>query len=173
MSFNAAIVAAHAASIPGGRWFELVGLPFSDDERAVLASLAPAAARVADWKEARRLADDPRAAAAYDRDAAEVVALKTRALANIAPDELLRVMSAVVDLGLDVFHRAAQKMAARAGIVDEELTRAAAGAATEAVYRGALAAAVEGAPHRFVICARLFASGRWPVARIDDTLSVF
>ena len=32
MPFDAAIVAAHVAAIGNGRWFELVGLPFSDDE---------------------------------------------------------------------------------------------------------------------------------------------
>ena len=173
MPFDAAIVAAHVAAIGNGRWFELVGLPFSDDERVVLASLAPRAVRVASWEEARRAADDTRANPAYDADAGEVVALKARALAAAAPDELLRVMSALVDRGLDVFHQAAQRAAARAGITDEELTRVAAGAAAETAYRGALAAAVEGGAHRFAVTARLFASGRWPLARIDDTLFVF
>ncbi len=82
-------------------------------------------------------------------------------------------MSALVDRGLEVFHQAAQRAAARAGITDEELTRVAAGAAAEAVYRGALAEAVEGGSHRFTRTARLFAGGRWPIARIDDTLFVF
>jgi hypothetical protein len=173
MPFDPAVVAVHAAAIRDGRWFELVGLPFSDDERAALAGLAPRIVRIANWDDARRVAEDAPADAAHDRDADEVVALKTRALAHTAPDELLRVMSAVVDRGLDVFHQAAQRTALRAGIADEELTRVAAGAATEAVYRGALAAAVDGPGHRFVAIARLFASGRWPVARVDDTLFVF
>jgi hypothetical protein len=154
MPFDAAIVAAHVAAIGNGRWFELVGLPFSDDERAALGVLAPRAVRIASWEEARRTADDTRANPAYDADAREVVALKARALAAAAPDELLRVMSALVDRGLDVFHHAA-------------------GAAAEAAYRGALAAAVDGGSHRFAHTARLFASGRWPLARIDDALFVF
>jgi len=173
MAFDPAVVAAHAAAIRDGRWFELVGLPFSDDELAVLAGLAPRIVRIASWDDARRAADDPRAVAAYNRDADEVVALKTRALAHTAPDELLRVMSAVVDRGLDVFHQAAQETARRTGITDEELTRVAAGAATEAVYRGALADAVDGPGHPFVATARLFASGRWAVARLDDALAIF
>ncbi len=43
----------------------------------------------------------------------------------------------------------------------------------EAVYRGALAAAVYGPAHRFVRIAALYETGRWPLARIDDTLHVF
>jgi hypothetical protein len=56
---------------------------------------------------------------------------------------------------------------------DEELIRVAAGAAAEAVYRGALAAAVAGPSHRLARVEALFADGRWPLGTIDDTLYVF
>ncbi len=173
MAFDAAVVNAHAAAIRAGRWFSLLGLPFSDDERTRLAGLAPRVARVASWDEARKLADDPRGGAAYDADADEVVALKAQALESVSPDVLLQAMSAVVDRGLDVFMEAARTAARRANVDDETLVRAAAGAAGEAVYRGALAAAVAGSRHRFAETEALFAAGRWPLARIDDTLYVF
>jgi hypothetical protein len=173
MAFDAAVVAAHAAAIRNGRWFTLVGLPFSDDERAALELLAARVVRVGGWLEARRMADDPRGNAAYDADAAEVVALKAKALAIVGPDVLMEAMSAVVDRGLEVFMQAADRVARRAGIFDEELARVAAGAATEAVYRGALASALDDPSHRFARTEALFASGRWPLARIDDTLYVF
>ena len=51
--------------------------------------------------------------------------------------------------------------------------RAAAGAAAEAVYRGALAAAVAGSRHRFAETEALFAAGRWPLGRIEDAIYVF
>jgi hypothetical protein len=173
MSFDAAVVAAHAAAIRTGRWFTLVGLPFSDDERTALEPLAPRIVRVGSWHDARRTADDRRANVAYDIDATEVVALKAKALGTVGPDVLMEVMSAVVDRGLEVFMQAADRVARRAGIFDEELARVAAGAATEAVYRGALASAIDGPTHRFARIEALFASGRWPLARIDDTLYVF
>jgi hypothetical protein len=173
VAFDAKVVAAHAAAIRDGAWFARVGLPFSPGERAAVAGMAPRVKRIGTWAEVRRSADDPRANAAYDRDADEVVALKSRALAHTAPDELLAVMSAVVDRGLEVFHEAAVREARRAGVADEELTRVAAGAAAEAVYRGALAEAVAGPSHPFVATARLFAGGRWPLARIEETLVVF
>jgi hypothetical protein len=128
---------------------------------------------VTSWDEARRIADDPRAGAAYDADADEVVALKAQALQAVSPDVLLQVMSAVVDRGLDVFMEAARTAAQRAGVHDETVVRLAAGAAGEAVYRGALAAAVAGSRHRLAEIEALFASGRWPLARIDGTLYVF
>jgi hypothetical protein len=172
MPFDAAIVARHADAIGAQRWFGLTGLPFSDDERVVLAALAPKIARVPNWAHARSVADDVRANAAYDADAVETAQLKERALETVGPDALLRAMSAVVDRGLTVFFSAAERAVSGAGARDEELIRVAAGAAAEAVYRGSLAAAVAGDTHRFVLVEALFASGRWPIARIDDTLHV-
>jgi len=173
MPFDAAVIAAHAAAIPASRWFGLVGLPFSDQERAAMARLAPRAVRVPSWGDARRIADDARANAAYDADTAEVVELKARALRAVAPDTLQQALSEVVDGGLEVFFRSADTAARRARFDDETTVRAAAGSAAEAVYRGALAAAVAGPGHRFTRVEALFASGRWPLARIADTLYVF
>lgn len=173
MAFDASVVSAHAAAIRGARWFSLLGLPFSDDERVRLTPLAPRTVRVTGWDEARRIADDPRAGPAYDADADEVVTLKALALESVAPDVLLQAMSAVVDHGLDVFIEAARTAAQRAGVHDETVVRLAAGAAGEAVYRGALAAAVAGSRHRFAETEALFATGRWPLGRIDGTLYVF
>ncbi len=173
MAFDASVVSAHAAAIRTARWFSLLGLPFSDDERARLMPLATRIVRVTSWDEARRIAEDPRAGAAYDADADEVVALKAVALESVSPDVLLQAMSAVVDRGLDVFIEAARTAARRAGIDDETVVRVAAGAAAEAVYRGALAAAVAGPRHRFAEIELLFAAGRWPLGRIGEALYVF
>jgi hypothetical protein len=173
MPFDRAVVDAYAQAIPRGRWFALVGLPFSDDEARQLATLAPRIARVRTWDGARSTADDARANAAYDADAAEVRALNERAILAVSPAALLAVMSAVVDRGLETFFHAADAAARRAGVADETTVRVAAGAVAEAVYRGALAAAVYGPAHRFVRIAALYETGRWPLARIDDTLHVF
>jgi len=173
MPFDRAVVDACAQGIPRGRWFALVGLPFSDEESRELATLAPRIERVRTWDEARVVADDARANAAYDADAAEVQALKERACLAVSPSVLLTVMSAVVDCGLETFFRTADAAARRAGVADETTVRVAAGAVAEAVYRGALAAAVDAPAHRFARIAALYETGRWPLARIGDTLHVF
>ena len=173
MPFDRAVVEAYSQGIARGHWFALVGLPFSDEEERALAPLAPQIARVLTWDEARRAADDPRANAAYDADTAEVRALKERACNAVTADALLTAMSAVVDRGLETFFRAAAAAARRAGVDDETTVRAAAGAVAEAVYRGALAAAVDGPEHRLARNAALYETGRWPLARIGDTLHVF
>jgi hypothetical protein len=172
MPFDAAVVARHAGAIEAAPWFAATGLPFSDDERGALEELAPRIARVAGWEQARAVADDVRANAAYDADAREAAALKAQAGAAAGTDTVLRALSTIVDAGLPVFFRCAEAALARAGLQDEELSRVAAGAAAEAVYRGALAAAVAKPTHRFVRIETSYASGRWPLARIDDTLYV-
>lgn len=173
MPFDRAVVYACARAIPHGRWFALVGLPFSREETRELATLAPRIERVRTWNEARHVADDPRGNAAYDADAAEVQALKERACSTVSPGVLLTVMSAVVDCGLETFFRSADAAARRAGVADETTVRVAAGAVAEAVYRGALAAALDAPAHRFARIAELYANGRWPLARIGETLHVF
>ena len=173
MPFDRAVVDAYSLAIARGRWFSLVGLPFSDDEQREVAALAPRIARVSSWDEARAVADDVRANAAYDADTAELRALKERALRTVTPEALLAVMSAVVDRGLETFFNVADAAARRAGVADDTTVRVAAGAVAEAVYRGALAAAVDGPSHRFARTAALYKAGRWPLARIGDTLHVF
>jgi len=172
MTFDAAVVAQHAGAIETARWFEATGLPFSDDERGALAALAPRIARVGGWAQARAIADDTRANAAYDAAAREAAALRARAEAAGGTPAVLRALSAVVDRGLPVFFRCARTAIARAGLHDEELSRVAAGAAAEAVYRGALAAALGQPAHPFIALEHAYAAGRWPLARIDETLYV-
>jgi len=172
MPFDGAAVAAHAERIDAQRWFAATALPFSDDERRALAELAPRIVRVADWDEARARADDARANAAYDADTHEAAVLHARARATAGRDAVLQALSAIVDRGLPVFIAAAERALARSGRHDDELSRVAAGAVAEAVYRGALADAVDGSTHPFVRVEACFAAGRWPLARIDDTLYV-
>jgi hypothetical protein len=170
MPFDAAVVAQHARAIETAPWFAATGLPFSDDERRALAELAPRIARVGGWAQARAVADDARANAAYDADAREAAALKAQAESAAGSPAVLRALSAVVDEGLPVFFGCAEAALARAGLHDEELSRVAAGAVGEAVYRAALAAATAHPAHRFIGVAAAYAIGRWPLARIDDVL---
>jgi hypothetical protein len=176
--FDAERVHALAVAIPAAHWFALCGLPFADEERERveqlrLASDAQRVERVGSWHSVRVVADDPRALAAYDADAAEAARLKTIAIARSDAPTVLRATSEVVERGLGVLFEAARQAADRSRSDDATTVRVAAGAASEAIYRAALASALgEGNTHRFVLTHALFASGRWPLARIDDTLYV-
>ena len=173
MGFDASVVSAHAAAIRGARWFSLLGLPFSDDERVRLTRLAPRTVRVTSWDEARRIADDPRAERGLRRRRRR----GRQAQGGSAGIGRSRRAAAGHERGrrprLDIFIEAARTAAQRAGVRDETVVRLAAGAAGEAVYRGALAAAVAGSRRRFAEIEALFAAGRWPLARIDGSLYVF
>jgi len=176
--FDAQRIHALAVAIPAARWFALCGLPFADEERGRLEMLRAASGarrleRVGGWGAIRVFADDPRALAAYDADADEAAGLKAVAIGRADAATVLRATSEVVERGLTVLFEAARQAAARSGADDAATIRVAAGAASEATYRAALAASLgEGNSHRFVLTHDLFASGRWPLARIDDTLFV-
>jgi len=176
--FDAERVHALAVAIPAAHWFALCGLPFADEERERVEQLRVASdarrvERVGSWHSVRVVADDPRALAAYDADAAEAARLKAIAIAHSDVPTVLRATSEVVERGLGVLFEAARQAADRSRSDDATTVRVAAGAASEAIYRAALASALgEGNTHRFVLTHALFAGGRWPLARIDDTLYV-
>gem|GEM_PF-2254492 len=176
--FDTTRVHALAVAIPAAHWFAHCGLPFADEERVRIEELRLACGagrveRVGSWHSVRVVADDPRALAAYDADAAEAARLKTVAIGLSDAPTVLRATSEVVERGLGVLFEAARQAADRSRSDDATTVRVAAGAASEATYRAALAWALgEGNSHRFVLTHALFASGRWPLARIDDTLFV-
>jgi hypothetical protein len=176
--FDAGRIHALAVAIPAAHWFALCGLPFADEERERIEQLRIAAGakrveRVGSWHQVRVFSDDPRALAAYDADAAEAARLKTVAIARADAATVLRATSEVVERGLAVLFEAARQAAERSRSTEAATVRVAAGAASEAIYRAALAASLgEGNTHRFVLTHALFASGRWPLARIDETLFV-
>jgi hypothetical protein len=87
---------------------------------------------------------------------------------------LMTTMTTIVDGGLEVFFDRAGGAARAARVSDPSIIRVAASAASEAVYRAALAAAVgEPETHWFILRHDLFTNGRWPLARIDDAFYVF
>jgi predicted phosphoribosyltransferase len=130
--------------------------------------------RVTSWDDARTIVNDARARADADEDLAEVERLKAQALAAIDEPALMTTMTTIVDGGLEIFFDRAGAAARAARITDPAVIRVAAGAASDAVYRAALAAAV-GQPdaHRFIQRYELFTNGRWPLARIDNGVYLF
>jgi len=162
--------------------FGAVGEPLPAAVRALAADYvvglearAPAVAVVPSWTEAARLirADgwDPRfaAAEARHRERLRVVAQRERGEATLS-----RLLSVSVDSAAEETLRAATAAAARAGCSDEGMIRAAAGAASEALYLGALAEAAAAKPaHPFSKRRALFLAGRWPLGVQRGVLLVF
>jgi hypothetical protein len=161
---NAAVAAAAG-------WFTRCGAPPSADERALaqawIDALGGAATLrfVADWSEAatwlraHRFAENHAA-----REDASHVELRRRAQTLLGEAVLLQRLTAATLPLVDRLRDAASAAAARAGIDDEGMIRAAAGAAALAEHQGALAALAHApAAHPFFCQQRLFAHGRWPL----------
>ncbi len=126
------------------------------------------------WEDAHAIVSDARARSGAGQDEAEVERLKTRALAAIDRPALMTTMTTIVDGGLEIFFDRAGAAARAARVTDPAIIRIAASAASDAVYRAALAAAVgEADSHEFIQRYELFTNGRWPLAKIDDGLYLF
>ncbi len=169
----------YAERIGQGRWFVNLGLPFDEREQGtvdayVRATGAAKLLRATSWEYAREILLDARTKADAEREAAEVERLKARALAATDRSALMTTMTTIVDGGLEIFFDRAGAAARAARVSDPGIIRIAASAASEAVYRAALAAAVgEPETHRFILRHELFTNGRWPLARIDDGFYLF
>jgi hypothetical protein len=178
-TFDPAIVRKYAERIAQGRWFVNLGLPLDEREQGtveayVRATGAGKAVRATSWDHAAEIIADARARTDADYDGAEVERLKTRALVAIDRPALMTTMTTIVDGGLEIFYDRAGAAARAARVTDPAIIRVAATAASEAVYRAALAAAVgEPETHWFILRHELFVNGRWPLARIDDGFYLF
>ncbi|MGQ0676053.1 MAG: hypothetical protein ACT4N4_08220 [Rhodospirillales bacterium] len=165
------------ATIRRVRWFARLGEPLSAAQRRDAASWLAglgypgcALAEAGDWRRARRIASDPR----WERgwwQAEEKLRLallrkaERRAGARRAMELLTEVTMAAQD--------GAAKAAARK-IPDPGLAAAAAGAATQACYQGALAyLAGAGADHAFSAKLGLFLGGRWPLGILGRRAYIF
>jgi hypothetical protein len=172
-------VQRYAERIAQGRWFVNLGLPFDDRETGAIdaylrATGATKAVRASSWEEAGALVTDPRADVGEQADGSEVDRLQAAALTATDRSALMTVMTKIVDGGLEIFFDRAGAAAHAARVTDPALIRLAASAASQAVYRAALAAAVgESDRHRFVLRYDLFVAGRWPLGRMDEDYYLF
>jgi hypothetical protein len=154
-------------------WFSRVGRPFADAEHVAIEAMIRSHPELAEgqlggigrWHEAGELLraaerDD----AWWEHEEDERARLWERAADRHVEDELLARLTAVTQILTDAVHGAAAAAAARAGVADPALVRAAAGAALLAAHQRALAAlAGEGPAHFFARKYALFAGGRWPL----------
>jgi len=163
-------------------FFSVLGQPVSDAERSLVRDYlrglgiteSVPVEPVRDWAQARGVTSD----ASWDRrwwDAEQIERdrLRSRVFATHAEADALRLLSNPFDRDTEV-QGAAARAAERAGCADVALVKSATGAASEALYLGALARlASEPAEHPFRLKETLFARGRWPLGILDARYWVF
>lgn len=130
---------------------------------------------VSDWQGVRRVIDNP----VWDRrwwdaEQAERQKLQERAGAAHGPAVVLQSLSDVLARVGDAIHGAAAVASVRSGPADAALIRAAAGAASEAMYLSELARLAGGGEgHPFAVKQALFAGGHWPLGIVNARFYVF
>lgn len=175
-------VARFARMVRNVAWFATLGEPLSSAERDDAEDYVSAlgfpdadVALVADWEEAEAAIRNP----GWNSDWWEAeeqlrAGLIADAMEQISEDELLVALTAVTSAASEVVHGAAAVAAARAGVADQALIRAAAGAATQGAYQAALVLAA-GADdmHPFALKYRLFEAGHWPLGIVGSTFNLY
>lgn len=163
-------------------WFSALGEPLSPTQLADAEAYCSALGfpyvtpvMTEDWDEAEAAVRNP----GWDSDWWEAeeglrADLIAQALEEVDEDELMAALTAVTGRAADVLHGQAAVAAARSGVSDQELIRAAAGAGAQGCYQAALVlAAGAGDDHPFAIKFRLFEAGRWPLGIVGSTFGVF
>ncbi|HEX2888221.1 hypothetical protein [Vineibacter terrae] len=168
-------------AIAGASWFAAAGEPLTmsdrDEAARYVQALRLGAVRVAaarDWHDAARVAQDARWSRGWwDSEEQQRQALMLDAERAYGRHELMTALSTVMRTAGDLVHGKAALAAARAGVAEPALIRAAAGAASMACHQLALAALDAAAQdHPFRLKFRLFAAGRWPLCVIEESLYV-
>lgn len=171
-----------AGRLAAASWFSMVGDPLTEAERtdatAYLASLGlsdAATEEIATWAGAEGCIK----AADWDSgwwDAEERLrqSLLTRAQARHGENFMLDALTQISEQVSGVVHGAAAVAAARGGVADAGLIRAAAGAATMACYQAAVGIAADLANgNPFIAKYRLFEAGHWPLCVRGQSFYIF
>lgn len=168
---------------PATGWFTACGLPLepSDlaDARAYLDALGVHASvrvePVASWTHAERLIRNP----AWDvywweREEVQRRSLMEACVRRLGEAKAMETLSLGVGVEHDIIHAAATNAAARHGVTDQALVRAAAGAAAMVAHARALARLAQ-APedHLFMRKYALFEGGRWPLGIVSGAFHLF
>lgn len=175
------MIEALLGEIPRDPWFASLGETLTEPERADMATYLrglgfaglPIAAADS-WPQAGRIITDPGWEQRWwDAEETRRAELLGSAAANVGETAMLELLTRVTQAAHDVTIGAAAMAATRAGASDPGLIRAAAGAATQACYQGALALLAEaGDEHSFAAKLRLFRAGRWVLGIVRGTAYV-
>jgi hypothetical protein len=164
-------------------WFFMVGEPLAVAEqehvRGYLLGLGIggelATRTVSDWPSARNVIERPDWDRRWwDAEQLERQRLYARAVEAHGEAAAREKLSSALARANDEVHGAAAVEAARGGCSDAGLIRAAAGAASEALYLATLARlAGESDAHPFALKQSLFLGGHWPLGIVDHRYFVF
>ena len=176
------IISAVLADMADGSWFAAVGEPATggeaDEARLYLKGLDRPDCAIdwlADWDAAR--AATQRADwdhGWWDREQAMQRDLYAIAAGGLGEVDLLRHLTRITEAAARLLHGPAAVAAARAGVADAGLTRAAAGSAAQAAYQMSLARlGAASSEHPFAAKFRLFLAGRWPLTVAGGRFHVF
>ncbi len=167
--------------IRNGSWFAAPGDPLLGSEVAdakiYLKGLGLTESKIRwapDWKTARGIIRNPGWNPGWwQAEEKEKARLSDLAARRIGESACLKELSDVMALSVNL-HGPAAVAAARGGVSDPGLIRAAAGAASQASHLAALAKlAGEGPDHAFAAKFRLFVAGRWPLCAIGSDFYLF
>ncbi len=174
---------AASVHVLSAAWFSACGLALeASDVREVAGYLAElgadAATRVepvASWDQAELIIRSPMWEPAWwEREEAERKRLLEQCIDRLGRAAALETLGLEASVGHDLIHGAAAVAAARSGVSDPALIRAAAGSASMAAHGHALARlAGAGVDHFFMRRYRLFEGGRWPLGVVDGAFHLF
>ncbi|MFT6556445.1 hypothetical protein [Sneathiella sp.] len=163
-------------------WFRSVGLELGANTRKVAedytqnlgfpdAYVAP----VENWEEAAYAAANPDWNTEWWEAEEQLMAsLTAQALELMTEEDLGMALSHIAATASPVVQHAVENLAEEAGIEDEELIRAAIGAALQACHQSALVlAAGEEDTHPFALKYQLFELGRWPIGITGGSFNLF
>ena len=165
-------------------WFAALGaeldgreLLLSEDYLLALGFPEARIAPVANWEEAADAAANPDWNSEWWEAEEQIrVALVTEACMRADEDTVMIALTHLQNQAIEAISESAQLAAEAAGIEDEELIRAAAGAGAQAIYQAGLLLAAENEDdeqHAFALKYRLFESGRWPIGVIGNSFHIF
>ena len=177
-----AAVARFTQAIPRVPWFEAVGEALAEAARADASAYLSAlgfpdahVALVATWAEAEEAARNPEWDSAWWEAEEQLRAgLSAEAVDLVGEAEVMAALTHVGASASAVVLDAATEATASAGVTDQALVRAAAGAAIQGCHQAALVL-VAGAEedHAFALKFRLFEAGRWPLGVVGTSFNLF
>ena len=177
-----AVIDAFLSGVDHASWYTALGVTLSPSEQAdaegYLAGLGFGRNRVQPihgWIEAHAALQDPNWDTSWwDAVERERQALLLDAKTTHTESTLMNELSRVTQASGKRLPGLAAEAAARDGVSDQGLIKAAAGAASEAAYHAALALAAGAPPsHPFRLRYNLFEAGHWPLAVVEDRFDVF
>lgn len=169
-------------ALPKRVWFNSVGTPLSDNERAECDQYLQGlglprwdVAIVSTWEEAMaRSGKGNWFQRWWDRERSEERKLFELASQRHSPDTLLLRVANLMHGSAALFLSPASVACTRAGVTDSTIAGSAAGAAAQSLHQYGLASITgQGEEHFFAAKFRLFLSGRWPLCVEEERLFLF